>query len=218
MLKYVDYALWTLSAVVVGVGIWVAAPNYHAPTRAEVVQHVRQASVRITINGSGLASGVVLAEDGRIITAAHVCVPGADLDVVAWNGTVVRDVEVLWVGQSADLCLIDVPGYDWTPAVVQADEPEIGEPVIHVGNYIPDLIAFGTIGVPGTGVDSQYSLTYVGTAGPGSSGGGVFNMRGELLGLIYSGDQYAVGPFLRIPKGAGDLVPAAAILRLLVQA
>ena len=189
--------------------------------RAAVVQAAREASVAVILNGGGHGSGVVLTADGRIITAGHVCEGEESLTVQTYDGKK-YPAEILWIGGQADLCLIRSIGGQWRP-VSFAAEPAVGDVVFHVGHYIENLLAFGNIGAPATGHDERFALTFVGVAGPGSSGGGVFDMTGRLVGLIYSGpeisfpigDRMGMGQ-VRIPKGLGHIIPARDIAFLLL--
>jgi hypothetical protein len=100
----------------------------------------------------------------------------------------------------------------WTPAHFSNKEPKIGQPVMHIGNMgqVRELISFGTIGRIAPGWNEQKAYSYIGNSGPGSSGGGVFTLDGDLIGLMYSGYSIIVpGRFMgvRIPQGVGHIIP-----------
>jgi S1-C subfamily serine protease len=203
-------------------------------TRHEMVQQARESSVMITRDGS-TGSGVVIASGGRIITNAHVCGTSDELAVTRWNDVAVQ-AKVMWVGKIAtyDLCLIDVADeykkadefvvqIEWRPAPFLTGRPVVGEEVMHIGNPmgIREVISFGTIGRMTTGHNEQPAIGYIGMAGPGSSGGGVFDMSGFLVGLIYSGSQVVVPSrgfrAARIPLGVAHVIPASVIEYLLAR-
>lgn len=183
-----------------------------APEKS-AIETIREASVRVSY-GRGGGSGVVLREDGLIITAGHVCKDKTEMTVIDWRDTEVAAV-VLWVGRAEDLCLLDAGGDDWTAVDIQATEPAFGDALIHVGEMMGfrQMISHGVMGVH-VEVRNQDRFQFTGTAGPGSSGGGVFTEDGRLVGLIVSGKSIALGPY-RIPVGVGNVLPASEILRAL---
>lgn len=193
-----------------------------APTRASTVQAAREASVKVVLK-QGHGSGVVITGDGRIITAGHVCADEETLSVETYAGKTYQ-AEILWIAGQADLCLIRAIGGEWHP-VALATAPAVGAEAFHVGHYLPGLVSFGTIGAETTGWDERAALSYIGVAGPGSSGGGVFNMLGELIGLVYSGPEIVIPVMdrmggagnVRIPRGLAYVVPASDIAYLLVR-
>jgi S1-C subfamily serine protease len=233
------FAALIASAVMIGVYDWLHPTSI---ARDNMIQQARESSVKIEYVGVGHASGVVIADKGRIITNAHVCRNRDKLGVKLWDDRLVL-AEIVWVAkiEKYDLCLIDaqdwsfvedelntkvlqdkdfVPPEDakkqtmsWTPVEFADKDPKVGQSVMHIGNMlsIRELISFGTIGRATTGWNDQEAYAYVGKAGPGSSGGGVFNLDGDLLGIIYSGHQIVVGGRFfggtTIPLGVGHIIP-----------
>lgn len=233
MLKTVMLYITAALAVVAGAVVLTTAASLlqaePVPTRYEMVQQARESSVRIASGGS-TGSGVVIASGGRIITNAHVCGNSDDLTVTLWNDVEVQ-AKVMWVGKIAtyDLCLIDAADIyetariEWRPAPFPAGLPRVGEEVMHVGNPlgIREVVSFGTVGRMTTGHNEQAAISYIGMAGPGSSGGGVFDMAGALVGLVYSGNQVVVPSrgfsAVRIPLGVAHVIPASVIEYLLAR-
>jgi S1-C subfamily serine protease len=230
--KYFEAALAIAAVMVIGgIGVY----DYLHPTsmaREALVEQARMASVKVHIPSGGHGSGVVLTTDGRIITNQHVCGGHNELVVERTDGTQAK-ARVLWHAQQTiyDLCFLQAESVDretgdpisWTAAEVSEERMWAGKPVMHVGNMmsVRELISFGTLGrTDATGWNEQSAYVYVGVAGPGSSGGGVFDMNGKLVGLIYSGHQVVAGSGrgfggVRIPLGVGHILPAYMIGHLL---
>lgn len=239
--KYFELALAFTAVSLLGAFALYSYINPPTMAREAVVEYARAVSVKVYIPGGGHGSGVVLSTDGRIVTNAHVCGGHEALIVERSDGTQVP-ARVVWRAyQTAyDLCLLQAEPeivnkfmfwegamkkvrYEWTAARFSSARLFPGRPVFHVGNMmdIRELISFGTLGrLNSLGWNEQPAYAYVGVAGPGSSGGGVFDMQGGLVGLIYSGHQISVGGGrgfggARIPLGVGHVLPAHMILHLL---
>ena len=237
LLKYKFFeAALALSAlmIIAAIGIY----DYLHPSsmaREAVVQHARNVSVKVIIPGGGHGSGVVLTEDGRIVTNQHVCGKHSELHVERTDGTVVR-AKVLWhaIQTEYDLCLIQAESetvfnglhnaiYKWEYAEFSTAHLFAGLPVFHIGNMmaVRELISFGTLGkLEALGWNEQPAYSYIGVAGPGSSGGGLFDLEGKLIGLVYSGHQVVAGSGrgfggVRIPLGVAHILPADFIQHLL---
>lgn len=125
-------------------------------------------------------SGVVVAS-GLVATNAHVAQDGAGLTV--HRGGAVWPVTRVRRDASLDLCLLSVPGL-MAPPVVPAPEPEgPGQEVLAVGYPGGQLAAVrGRLrGIWAHG-DGRLLQSDAPTR-PGSSGGGLFDAQGRLLGL-----------------------------------
>ncbi|WP_306590421.1 tetratricopeptide repeat-containing serine protease family protein [Geothrix sp. 21YS21S-4] len=125
-------------------------------------------------------SGVVVAPE-LVATNAHVVVGGGGITVHhnggAWPATPVR------LDPSLDLCLLAVPGLTAPPAVSAPDPEEPGQAVVAVG--YPGGRATVTAGHLRGIWHYGKSLLLQSDAPthPGSSGGGLFDLEGRLLGL-----------------------------------
>ena len=126
-------------------------------------------------------SGVVVAP-GLVATNAHVVEGGHHLRVSrgpdSWAVTQVR------MDEARDLCLLTVPGLPLPPALPALDSPQVGQVVYSVG--FPEgrgpVVAQGRLlGVWAYG--EARLLQGDAATHPGSSGGGLFDSEGRLLGL-----------------------------------
>ena len=125
---------------------------------------------------SGAGSGVIISSDGYILTCAHV-VSGASQITVTVGDT---DYTATVVGEddTSDVAVLKIDATGLTPATVgDSDGLAVGDNVLAVGNPLGELGGTVTSGIVSA---LNRSVTIQGT----SSGGGLFNMNGELIGLV----------------------------------
>jgi len=156
---------------------------------------------------SGAGSGVIFTADGYIITNAHV-VEGAQQITVKLNDGTTYNATLVGADSQSDIAVIKIDATGLTPAVLgDSDTIAIGETAIAVGNP-------SNLGVTSTdGIISALnrSVTVEGNTmnliqtsaaiSPGNSGGGLFNSRGELIGIVNAknADENAEGLGFAIP-------------------
>lgn len=156
---------------------------------------------------SGAGSGVVMSADGYILTCAHV-VEGASNIIVTIDGV---DYTAVLIGSDSesDIAVVKISADDLTPAVMgNSDALAVGEEVLAVGNPLGELGGTVTNGIISAlnrdVVVENISMTLIQTnasVSPGNSGGGLFNMAGELIGIVNakSADEDAEGLGFAIP-------------------
>ena len=143
---------------------------------------------------SGAGSGVIISSDGYILTCAHV-VDGASTITVTIND---QDYTATLVGEdtTSDVAVIKIDADGLTPATVgDSDSLKVGQSVMAVGNPLGELggtVTGGMISalnrsvtIQGTSSVNTMSLIQMdASVSPGNSGGGLFNMNGELIGIV----------------------------------
>ena len=160
---------------------------------------------------SGAGSGVIISSDGYILTCAHV-VSGASQITVTIGDT---DYTATVVGEddTSDVAVLKIDATGLTPATVgDSDSLSVGDSVLAVGNPLGELGGTVTSGIvsalnrsvtiQGTSSTNTMSLIQMdASVSPGNSGGGLFNMNGELIGLVNakSSSSDAEGLGLAIP-------------------
>lgn len=158
--------------------------------------------------GSGLGVG-----GERVITNCHV-VDEAHLIQVVWRGKA-RPATLLRQDEDHDLCLLEVPDLD-VKAVAMRDtgDLKVGERVYAVGNPLGfELsVSAGLVSaLAGTGKDELIHTSA--PVSPGSSGGGLFDARGRLVGITRSVFRYAQNYNIVVPAGrVQDLLASRAPL------
>jgi len=155
----------------------------------------------------GEGSGFIIAPDGYILTNAHVV---ADASEVTVKLTDRREftAKVIGVDRRTDVALIKIPGKD-LPTVKIGDPGKLrpGEWVIAIGSPFgfENSVTAGIVSALSRTVpDSQYTpfIQTDAAVNPGNSGGPLFNMAGEVVGInsqIYSRSGGYMGISFAIP-------------------
>jgi len=174
-----------------------------------VASKVKDAVVEITTESvvssyfqyitAGAGSGVILTEDGYIVTNNHVIADTdsknnkiADSITVRLTNGEEYPAKVIGTDADSDIAVIkiDVTGLP-SVTVGNSDKLAVGEEVIAVGNPLGELGGTVTNGIISAldrevNVDGErMNLMQTNAAiNPGNSGGGLFNMSGELIGIV----------------------------------
>ena len=143
---------------------------------------------------SGAGSGVIISSDGYILTCAHV-VSGAS-QITVTIGDTDYTATVVDEDDTSDVAVLKIDATGLTPATVgDSDSLSVGDSVLAVGNPLGELGGTVTSGIvsalnrsvtiQGTSSTNTMSLIQMdASVSPGNSGGGLFNMNGELIGLV----------------------------------
>jgi len=138
--------------------------------------------------GQGLGSGVVISQDGYLVTNWHV-IRDADQAVVQLADGRVAEPEFVGADPETDLALlkIDLPDL---PSIElgRSDTLEIGEVVLAIGNSygLSQTVTLGIISATGRGLGLTNFENFIQTDAAinvGNSGGALVNTRGELIGI-----------------------------------
>ncbi len=140
---------------------------------------------------SGAGSGVIISADGLIITNNHV-VSGANTITVRTTDGTDYTAKVLGTDSESDIAVIKIDADNLPFALLgDSDSLDVGEEVVAVGNPLGNLggtITNGIISALSREVDIDgTTMTLIQTnaeVNPGNSGGGLFNMYGELIGIV----------------------------------
>ena len=174
---------------------------------ADVVALVEQSVVEITTNyvvsgsmfsqyvSSGAGSGVIIAQEGKIgyiVTNNHVIEGATSIMVRLKDGT---ELNANLVGRDSmtDLAVLTVSTEQKLTVSVLGDSDflVVGQEVLAIGNPLGQLGGTVTNGIVSAlerevRIDGE-NMTLLQTnaaVNPGNSGGGLFNMRGELIGVV----------------------------------
>ena len=140
----------------------------------------------------GAGSGVVITEDGYIITCAHV-VDGASSVTITLTDGIKYNAAVIGKDKQTDIAVLKITtDVSLTSAVVgNSDNLLLGEPAIAIGNPLGTLggsVSNGIISALDREITvegNSYNLLQTNAAiNPGNSGGGLFNINGELIGIV----------------------------------
>ncbi len=142
-----------------------------------------------------LGSGVLISNDGYILTNSHV-VSGADVINVALSDGKELKAKLVGIDTKTDLALLKLSGSNF-PAVVfgNSDQIEIGDVVLAIGNPfgIGQAVTIGIISAKkreNLGIlDYEDFIQTDAAINPGNSGGALIDSKGNLIGIntaIYS--------------------------------
>jgi Do/DeqQ family serine protease len=148
---------------------------------------------RMDENGGGensLGSGVIVAEDGLIVTNEHVIRDADEIIVRLWN-RVEYPARVVGADARTDVALLRIqPGGKLSVAVLgDSSRLKVGEWAIAVGNPfgLESTVTLGVISATGRtdlGMDSTDDFIQTDASiNPGNSGGPLLNTRGEVIGI-----------------------------------
>ena len=145
-------------------------------------------------------SGFLFTDDGYILTNYHV-VQGADsVTVSTYDGTK-YDAKIIGFDESNDVAVLKIDAEGLTPVVIgNSDQLNVGDSVVAIGNPLGELtfsLTSGTVSALDREVtmSSGISMELIQTdcaINSGNSGGALFNMHGEVVGITnakYSGSS-----------------------------
>lgn len=179
------------------------------------VQKVSPAVVTvINRNGgeSGSGSGVIISQDGYIITNHHV-VDGADTLSVLFADSTLQDAELIGSDELSDIAVIQVDSQ--VPAVAtigDSTQLEPGEQLLAIGSPLGNFrntVTAGVVSALNRSVGNLEGLIQTDASiNRGNSGGPLINLNGEVVGIntlvvrgasVFGGDQ---------AEGLGFAVPS----------
>ena len=175
---------------------------------------------------SGLGSGVIVSEDGYILTNNHVIEGAEGIMVILPNG---REYTAKVVGKDAgrqgtDLAVLKIDG-DGLPALPlgNSEELQTGEWVIAIGSPfgLAQTVTRGMVSAKGRTASDIGIVEYAdfiqtdAAINRGNSGGALINIRGELIGIntaIATGDGFS-----QSNAGVGFAIPINLAKRIMTQ-
>ena len=187
------------------------------------VVHVKNVSVRTVYNpileyfyGTrggqqqeqvGTGSGVIISEDGYIVTNNHVIKDATELEVTLNNNKSYK-AKLIGTDSKMDIALLKIDADEKLPysAFADSDAVKVGEWVLAVGNpyNLNSTVTAGIVSAKARNLDTRGIQSFIQTdaaVNPGNSGGALVNTRGELIGIntmissptgSYAGYSFAV--------------------------
>jgi S1-C subfamily serine protease len=146
------------------------------------------------VKSTGIGSGVLISADGKVLTAAHI-VQAADRVVVEFTEGKEIPAEVIASVVTADVALVKL---EWVPkeAVVaklgDSDQAEVGDQVIVIGSPygLSRTLTAGHLSARHInkqligGLQAVEMFQTDAAVNKGNSGGPMFNMKGEVIGVV----------------------------------
>lgn len=146
-------------------------------------------------------SGVIITEDGYIVTNAHVLKADGYHDVRTADDKI-YSAKIVGRDSKTDLAVIKVSASDLTPAVFgDSDQVMVGEQVIAIGNPagLTGSVTDGIVSAVDRNIRSDYTgfemkcIQTNAAISPGNSGGALVDMYGHVIGITsskYVNDRY----------------------------
>lgn len=180
-----------------------ASSTSKANSTSEIVKKTADSVVEIStesvVTGSfaqqyvqqGAGSGVIISQDGYILTNNHV-INGANSVKVRLRDGTEYDATIVGSDSDNDIALLKVNATGLSPATFgDSNSLAVGDYVVAIGNPLGELGGTVTDGIISalarkvTIEDTQMTLLQTNAqVNPGNSGGGLFNANGELVGIV----------------------------------
>ena len=180
-----------------------ASSTSKANSTSEIVKKTADSVVEIStesvVTGSfaqqyvqqGAGSGVIISQDGYILTNNHV-INGANSVKVRLRDGTEYDATIIGSDSDNDIALLKVNATGLSPATFgDSNSLAVGDYVVAIGNPLGELGGTVTDGIISalarkvTIEDTQMTLLQTNAqVNPGNSGGGLFNANGELVGIV----------------------------------
>ena len=185
-----------------------AAPAAHQ-TPAEIAAHSTPAIVSIRTEHS-LGTGFVVDKGGLIATNLHVIAGGERLVVILPDHRQFPILEVVSHDPNVDLAIVRIAAHD-LPSLALGDSEVMhaGDPIVAIGHPLglEDTVSNGLISAV-RAIDGITVLQISAPIAPGSSGGPIFNERGEVIGvctaLLQGGQNLSFGVPSKYVRGLLD--------------
>ena len=135
---------------------------------------------------SGAGSGVIISSDGYILTCDHVVSGASNITVTIGD----KDYPATVVGEdsTSDIAVIKIDADGLTPAIVGDNVLAVGNPLGELGGTVTSGIVSAlnrSVSIQSSSSVNTMSLIQMdASVSPGNSGGGLFNMNGELIGIV----------------------------------
>jgi Do/DeqQ family serine protease len=155
----------------------------------------------------GTGSGVIISEDGYIVTNNHVIQDATELEVTL-NNNKSYQAKLVGTDSKMDIALLKIEADEKLPYTVfgNSDEIKVGEWVLAVGNpyNLNSTVTAGIVSAKARNLAKDGIQSFIQTdaaVNPGNSGGALVNTRGELIGIntmissptgSYTGYSFAV--------------------------
>lgn len=163
-------------------------------TLDSVVEITTETVVRGSVMGQfvyeGAGSGVIISSDGYIVTNNHV-ISEANKIMVKLNNSKVYEATLVGRSSEFDIAVLKIDADNLIPAIIgDSDKIVVGETAVVVGNPLGSgaTVTNGIISALDREIDFGdlvINLLQTNAAvNPGNSGGGIFNGKGELVGIV----------------------------------
>jgi Do/DeqQ family serine protease len=137
----------------------------------------------------GTGSGVIISEDGYIVTNNHVVKDASEIEITLNNKKTYK-AKLIGTDAKMDIAVLKIDADEKLPYTVFADSDnvKVGEWVLAVGNpyNLTSTVTAGIVSAKARNLDTNGIQSFIQTdaaVNPGNSGGALVNTHGELVGI-----------------------------------
>ena len=166
-------------------------------------------------------SGFIISTDGYILTNYHVIDDADSITVALFNGTT-YDAALIGYDESNDIAVLKVDAENLSPVILgNSDHLNVGDQVLAIGNPLGELTFSLTSGLV-SAMDREVTLSSTVTMNliqtdcainSGNSGGALFNLYGEVIGVTNAKYSSSSGSEASIDN-IGFAIPINSILAI----
>ncbi len=165
-------------------------PQRAEKVKASVVGIVNYQRINGIYTNAGEGSGIIMSQDGYIITNAHVVEGAVGLKVVLADDQE-YSAQIIGADSKTDIAVIKIEATGLPTAEFgNSDQLEVGEQLIAVGNptglELGGSLTVGYVSALNRQIDSESDMNYIQTdaaINPGNSGGALANEYGQVIGI-----------------------------------
>ncbi len=179
-----------------------------------------------TVQGAAAGSGFVVSEDGYIVTNQHVLAGAKAISVTFVDGA---SYPAIYVGgdQQNDIAVIKINAKGLTPVVLgDSAQMHVGETVLTIGNPLGELtfsLSDGVVSAVNRSIamsdGSRRNMIQTNcTINSGNSGGPLFNLYGEVIGIVSAKYSTPAGTMLggtASVEGLGFAIPMSDVYSMI---
>lgn len=183
---------------------WDAASSTVVIHSAEAEGYQKEDAVVYIQTNKMQGSGVVLSANGLIATNFHLIENASAMQFIFHNGSIYQGkTTIVGLDPQQDIALLKIEKKGLTPALI-SQQYDIGDPVTAIGspNSVRNTATQGNI----AGFD-QDMISATAVIAKGSSGGGLFDASGRLIGMTssFGNGQYFSIPMVNVLQVPQDL-------------
>jgi Do/DeqQ family serine protease len=137
----------------------------------------------------GTGSGVIISEDGYIVTNNHVIKDASEIEITLNNKKTYK-AKLIGTDNKMDIALLKIDADVKLPysSFADSDNVKVGEWVLAVGNpyNLTSTVTAGIVSAKARNLDTNGMQSFIQTdaaVNPGNSGGALVNTHGELIGI-----------------------------------
>lgn len=168
--------------------------------------------------GTSLGSGVIISADGNIITNNHV-IRGANRVIVKTSDSKEHEAHLIGTDAKTDLAVIkiDIKNSPFSQ-LADSDKTEMGDDALVIGNPLGEGISAsnGIISALNkevtVGGETMHLLQTNAAVNQGNSGGGLFNINGDLVGIVNA--KSGSGGLAVSVEGLGYAIPSNVVKKI----